>query len=249
MKRYWLVWLLPALLLGCAGASRPKVTDTAPPAVKPEVIQDAVPYPAPILRAGNTSPYTVLGKSYQVMRSAQGYREEGVASWYGLKFHGRKTANGERFNSYLATAAHKTLPIPTWLKVTNLVNNRQIVVKVNDRGPFHGDRLIDLSYGAALKLGFADAGTAKVLLEAIDVPGMTDLRPQSTGVYLQVGAYAHQASAQTVREQVAKVLEAPITVEQASSGGSTVYRVRVGPLQSEQAREQVRRQLQAAGLL
>jgi len=243
------VFLWASLLLGCAGASRPPIVDSAPPAVDPQVVQDAVPYPAPIMPAGNSSPYTVLGKSYHVMHSAQGYQEEGIASWYGLKFHGRKTANGERFNSYLATAAHKTLPIPTWLRVTNLANNRQIVVKVNDRGPFHGDRLIDLSYGAALKLGFAEKGTAPVRLEAIDVPGMTDLRPQSVGIYLQIGAFARQQSAQTVRDQAAMVLDAPVTIERAENGGTTLYRVRVGPLQSEPAREQVKRQLQLAGLL
>lgn len=243
------VFLWTSLLLGCAGASRPPIVDSAPPAVDPDVIQDAVPYPAPIMPAGNSSPYTVLGKSYDVMRSAQGYREEGIASWYGLKFHGRKTANGERFNSYLATAAHKTLPIPTWLRVTNLANNKQIVVKVNDRGPFHGDRLIDLSYGAALKLGFAEKGTASVRLEAIDVPGVSDLRPDAVGIYLQIGAFVRQQSAQTVRDRAAVVLDAPVTLERAENGGTSVYRVRVGPLQSEQAREQVKRQLQVADLL
>ena len=243
------VLLWASLLLGCAGASRPPIADSAPPVVAPEVIQDAVPYPAPIMPAGNSSPYTVLCKSYDVMHSAQGYREEGIASWYGLKFHGRKTANGERFNSYLATAAHKTLPIPTWLRVTNLANNKQIIVKVNDRGPFHGDRLIDLSYGAALKLGFAEKGTAPVRLEAIEVPGMSDLRPHAVGIYLQIGAFARQLSAQTVRDQAAVVVNAPVTIERAENGGKTVYRVRVGPLQSEPAREQVRRQLKVAGLL
>ncbi len=113
----------------------------------------------------------VLGKSYNVMDTEAGYSERGVASWYGGKFHGHKTSNGEVFDMYLASAAHKSLPIPSFLKVTNLDNNRSIIVRVNDRGPFHGDRLVDLSYAAAVKLGYADRGTARVQLDAIIANG------------------------------------------------------------------------------
>ena len=107
---------------------------------------DAVPRADPILEAGNRSPYTVNGRSYRVLENHSGYRERGIASWYGTKFHGQKTSNGEIFDLYQATAAHKTLPIPSYVRVTNELNGRSVVLRVNDRGPFHSDRVIDLSY-------------------------------------------------------------------------------------------------------
>ena len=135
--------------------------------IQPSAVSEVVPEPTERTLAGNRNPYTVLGKTYYVLPSEVGYRERGIASWYGEKFHGHKTSNGEIFDMYQATAAHKSLPIPSFLRVTNLDNNRSIVVRVNDRGPFHGDRLIDLSYAAALKLGYVERGTARVQLEAI----------------------------------------------------------------------------------
>ena len=118
-------------------------------------IPEVVPEPFARTLAGNRSPYTVLGKTYHVMVTEDGYNERGIASWYGEKFHGHKTSNGEVFDMYKVSAAHKSLPIPSFLRVTNLDNNRSLVVRVNDRGPFHGDRIVDLSYAAALKLGYA----------------------------------------------------------------------------------------------
>ena len=131
-------------------------------------LPDAVPKVEPIRKAGNKSPYTVLGKTYQVLPSSLGYRERGIASWYGNKFHGRKTSNGEIYSMYEMTAAHKSLPIPSYVKVTNLDNGRTVVVRVNDRGPFHGSRIIDLSYAAAKKLDYSNKGTANVEVVAID---------------------------------------------------------------------------------
>src|SRR5690606_5966440 len=131
-------------------------------------IDEPVPKVEPRTRAGNSSPYKVLGKTYHVMQSPDGYKEKGVASWYGKKFHGRRTANGEVYDMYAMTAAHKTLPIPSYVRVTNVKNRRSVIVRVNDRGPFHGDRIIDLSYTAAKKLGFENSGTANVAVEYID---------------------------------------------------------------------------------
>lgn len=131
-------------------------------------IPDAVPRWEPRTAAGNKSPYTVLGKTYQVLSSADDYRERGFASWYGQKFHGRLTSNGEVYDMYGMTAAHKSLPIPTFVQVTNVENGKAVIVRVNDRGPFHGDRIIDLTYAAAKKLGFVDQGTAEVEVTAID---------------------------------------------------------------------------------
>ena len=131
-------------------------------------IQNAKPKVEPRSRGGNFTPYTVLGKTYRVMKSSKGYKERGGASWYGTKFHGRLTSNGERYDMYEMTAAHKSLPIPTYVTVKNLENGREIIVRVNDRGPFHKGRIIDLSYAAASKIGMLKKGIARVEVEAID---------------------------------------------------------------------------------
>ena len=165
------VALLAALLGACSG-SEPRVAweNDGMPAVRldPSQVRDAEPRPDPILDAGNTSPYTVNGVEYRVLTTGAGYREEGTASWYGTKFHGNKTANGEIYDVYLPSAAHRSLPIPSYVRVTNLENARSIVVRVNDRGPFHAERVIDLSYAAAVKLGVIQHGTAPVRVEALD---------------------------------------------------------------------------------
>ncbi len=129
---------------------------------------DAVPRDEPHSRGGNKSTYEVWGKKYNVMPSSRGFTQRGLASWYGKKFHGHLTSNGEIYDMYAMTAAHKNLPLPTYARVTNLENGRIVIVRVNDRGPFHGDRVIDLSYAAASKLGYHKKGVAKVLIEAID---------------------------------------------------------------------------------
>lgn len=121
-------------------------------------------------RAGNPPVYEVFGETYYVHNSSADYRERGIASWYGEEFHGRATANGETYDMYAFTAAHKSLPIPTWVEVTNLDNGRRVIVKVNDRGPFVAGRLIDLSYGAAAELGMIESGTAQVEVRALGVP-------------------------------------------------------------------------------
>ncbi|RBP84166.1 septal ring lytic transglycosylase RlpA family protein [Marinomonas rhizomae] len=135
--------------------------------IKVDHLPDLVPKWEAKSRGGNKSPYEVWGKKYWVMDSAQGYVAEGTASWYGKKFHGHKTSNGETYDMYGFSAAHKSLPLPTYLKVTNLDNQRSVIVRVNDRGPFHGDRLIDLSYAAAARLDYHKKGLARVRIEAI----------------------------------------------------------------------------------
>ena len=162
--------LLLSSLSGCqSGDSFARQKDSGPShEVDVSQLADAVPRVDPITIAGNKNPYTVNGVTYQLMPSAKGYSEEGMASWYGNKFHGRKTSNGETYSMYGMTAAHKTLPIPAYVRVTNLTNGRQIIVRVNDRGPFHGGRIIDLSYAGAKKLGYHQHGTARVRVDAID---------------------------------------------------------------------------------
>ncbi len=179
-----LALLLHALLLAACSSRAPAPEpaaprgdiDSAPQALKEHqvaAIPDAVPRHEVRTRAGNANPYTVLGKTYHLLPDSRGYREVGVASWYGMKFHGRPTANGERYDVFGMTAAHRTLPIPSYVRVTNLANGRSVVVRVNDRGPFHDNRIIDLSWVAARKLGFADRGTARVEVVAVhaDDPG------------------------------------------------------------------------------
>ena len=168
-----LLAVLLAVLSGCGffgGLSKPGGSRDSAPNVtldKRKII-DATPKVEPRSRGGNFTPYTVLGKTYRVMKSSKGYKEKGGASWYGTKFHGRLTSNGERYNMYAMTAAHKSLPIPTYVKVKNLENGREIIVRVNDRGPFHEGRIIDLSYAAATKIGMLKKGTSRVEVEAID---------------------------------------------------------------------------------
>jgi rare lipoprotein A len=206
-------------------------------------VAEIIPVHITRTRAGNRSPYTVLGKSYNVMDTEAGYSERGVASWYGEKFHGHKTSNGEVFDMYLASAAHKSLPIPSFLKVTNLDNNRSIIVRVNDRGPFHGDRLVDLSYAAAVKLGYADRGTARVQLDAIIVNGdsASSAGAQSNTVqissnfgarkYLQVGAFSQRATAEKISRELRNLTDRPVfirSVETVNNG--VMHRVRIGPL-------------------
>ena len=151
-----------------AGGRYSILQDHAPTGdIKVDHLPDLVPSWEQKSRGGNKSPYEVWGKKYWVMDSAQGYVAEGTASWYGKKFHGHKTSNGETYDMYNFSAAHKSLPLPTYLKVTNLDNQRSVIVRVNDRGPFHGDRLIDLSYAAAARLDYHKKGLARVRVEAI----------------------------------------------------------------------------------
>ncbi len=152
-----LIALLFFLTSGCSAGSplNNQNKDSAPAHVPINIssISDAVPKYEKRTRAGNPPEYKVFGKQYKVLAKSKGYQKRGVASWYGVKFHGRKTSNGEVYDMYGMTAAHKTLPIPSYVRVTNLKNKKTIVVRVNDRGPFHENRVIDLSYTAAVKLG------------------------------------------------------------------------------------------------
>ena len=265
--------LLGAVAAGCGssssdGGSRYSISRDRAPArgIDPDSIEDVVPGPIVRTGAGNRSPYTVLGRTYTVLPTEEGYSERGVASWYGEKFHGHKTSNGEVFDMYKVSAAHKSLPIPSFLRVTNLDNNRSIVVRVNDRGPFHGDRIVDLSYAAAVKLGYADRGTARVQLEAItgdfsvsppetrhdalraarnpSVERMAaelaraEAEPATGGLYLQVGAFSVPGSAEELSRRVRAFTSRPVFVHSVEAGSRGVlHRVRVGPVNGpEEAR-------------
>jgi rare lipoprotein A len=168
---FLLVMLVVAALAGCALA--PKHIGDArddgpggPLPSDPDRIADARLRSEP-LNPGANNPYIALGRKYFPFQSLRPYRQRGLASWYGRKFHGKPTSSGERYDMYAMTAAHTLLPIPSYVRVTNLSNGRSVVVRVNDRGPFHSDRIIDLSYAAAYKLGYVNAGSTHVEVEAI----------------------------------------------------------------------------------
>ena len=228
---------------GCGYAPEP--SDSAP-TMPPDVsgISDAVPKVEAKSRYGNPPVYEVLGKRYTVLKSSAGYAERGVASWYGTKFHGRRTSSGEPYDMYAMTAAHKSLPLPTYVRVTNLRNHRSAVLRVNDRGPFHSDRIIDLSYTAAIKLGILADGTGLVEVVAIDPRTYGKAQPLTARaddrnaaseetpyqLFLQVGAFSVRANAERLRGELAPVFEERVFVSSAINAGPEVYRVRFGPL-------------------
>lgn len=214
------------------GKSRYKFEQDGAPLAKldPSTIVDAQPRHELILAAGNMNPYVVRGKEYQLIDQYRGYKERGVASWYGTKFHGHATSNGEIYSLYEMTAAHTRLPIPIYVKVTNLDNGRTAVVRVNDRGPFHSDRIIDLSYAAAVKLGYADKGTARVEIEVIDTDNVNVAADVSNArYYLQVAAFSKRSSAAALRQQLSADLGYPVMVASSGENESAMHRVRVGP--------------------
>ncbi len=226
-----LVFLL--LLAGCAKhktVEEPVGDGPSSRKIKASDVPDAVPREESLARYGNHSPYTVLGKTYTVMPSSKGYHERGMASWYGSKFHGRRTSSGEPYDMHLATAAHKSLPLPTWVEVTNLDNGKKMIVKVNDRGPFHEGRIIDLSYGAAIRLGVDKTGTARVDVRAIDVgsPKSSAVKV-ADGTFLQVGAFSERETAEDLAGKMMSAQIKPVSVQKSRG----LYKVWIGPYASE----------------
>jgi rare lipoprotein A len=225
--------------------------DGAPVSHKKWIWQDAVPQTEPAPTRGNRSLYSVKGQTYTVLPTADDYVEEGIASWYGTKFHGRQTANGDIYDLFAATAAHRSLPIPSYVRVTNLRNRRAVVLRVNDRGPFHDSRLIDLSYGAALALGFAESGTAPVRVEAVTPPG-NESQQKSTAErsrYLQLGAFKSLQTAERVSKEAAdrQGWEYPMAITAVDVRGQRLHRVRVGPFDNPSALQHAQDILEAGG--
>jgi len=192
--------------------------------------------PAPQQPAGYPKPYKVFGKWYQPLPDSKGFRQRGIASWYGKDFHGKKTSNGEIYDMYAMTAAHKTLPLGTYVRVHNLENNRELEVRINDRGPFVRGRIIDLSYTAAKKLGLVGPGTADVEIVALGTPAATDGGTGRTFVQgdyysgnftFQVGAFANRENAERLKRKLDEQYKnAHITLY--DRGDKIFYRVRVG---------------------
>ncbi|MGM0570684.1 septal ring lytic transglycosylase RlpA family protein [Marinobacter sp.] len=260
--------VLALVLAGCS--STPQETDHSGrytiaqdhgPAEDVDVtgVANAVPRYEQPRSAGNKSPYTVWGNQYRVMAAsdADGYVQRGIASWYGKKFHGHKTSNGETYDMYKMSAAHKSLPLPSYARVTNLDNGRSVIVRVNDRGPFHGDRLIDLSWAAAKKLDFLGKGTARVEVASItvdedgsmtlagqpwspdgdrdeDVAESFDAQPEPSApegdaLFVQLGSFSQVAPARQLEQAVRQRTEEPVRVRQISTASGDFHRVQVGP--------------------
>lgn len=210
---------LAACRSGSGGYVEPR--DGPPLRTPPDIanLPDPIPRDEPRSKRGNPPSYTVRGRTYHVLETAAGYKATGNASWYGKKFHGRLTSSGEPFDMFKLTAAHTTLPIPTYLQVTNLANGRSTVVRVNDRGPFHSERIIDLSYAAAVKLDFADRGTTRVRVETLT---------EQPRFFLQAGAFRELAAADALRDNLRKLTGTSVHVVEVSD--DRLFRVRVGPV-------------------
>ena len=260
--------LLLALALQLTACGFGGTTRRPPPGPPPGGLQnvpDAVPHPEPLSRYGNPDSYVALGKRYYVMKNATGYDERGIASWYGPDFNGKRTSSGETYDMYQMTAAHKTLPIPCYVEVTNLENGRRAILRVNDRGPFKENRIIDLSYVAARKLGVWAKGTALVEVRAIDpahpdrvVASAPPTQPTSSPpskpasgkpvqFYLQVGAFFERSNAERMRLRVVQV--APeVRIAPGESHGQSVYRVQIGPLTDVDVSDRIVNNLDRMGL-
>jgi len=256
-----IAWVL--LLSGCGTLSRQEEPAPAPPQPQaapakgayykddgpganppPDLaaIADAVPKPEPLHRFANR-PYQVFGKDYVPLANsapnAAPFRQTGIASWYGRRFHGSPTSSGETYDMYAMTAAHPTLPIPSYARVTNLANGRSVVVRINDRGPFHADRIVDLSYTAAWKLGYADVGSARVVVESVasgrPAPvqeAKAEVKADGKGLFLQLGAFSARESAENFGARVARELAWLSEAIQVVAGGA-LFRLQLGPYRSQ----------------
>jgi rare lipoprotein A len=250
-------------LAGCSSTSVIEQQDglnhSPPPAAELASIPDAIPRREPLSRYGNPVSYQVLGKEYKTLEDHRGYRETGIASWYGSKFHGRRTSSGEPYDMFAMTAAHKSLPLPSYARVTNLKNGRSVVLKINDRGPFHDNRLIDLSYTAAWKLGIVDEGTGLVEVTTLDpktpaakMQPETDLLAQVVDVetpplpalFLQVGAFGDLTNANRMKSRLEEALRTDVRIEEYE----TLYRVRVGPITSTELYDHLTDRLNHMGI-
>lgn len=257
--RRWCAALALPVLSSCSSLpSHGYYQEDGPPAVAVDAAQvpDAVPRAEPRSPYGNPPYYEVNGQRYQVMASSAGYVERGIASWYGSKFQGKRTSSGEPYDMNGMTAAHPTLPIPSYVEVTNLRNGRHVVVKVNDRGPFLRNRLIDLSYVAAVKLGITAEGTGLVEVRAIDPAApakpaqAADTTPAPDGhtaLYLQVGAFSDRDKAQRLQQRVSEA-DPGAGVRVREGATDKLYRVRIGPLPNVQEVDRLSRKLSELGL-
>jgi len=240
-KNILVFFILIALILSACSSGRYQDRHDSSPSRLPHQgeLKDAIARAEPHSRGGNKD-YRVRGIDYQVLNSAQGFEQTGTASWYGKKFHGHLTSNGEIYDMYAMSAAHKNLPLPTYLKVVNLANNKSVIVRVNDRGPFHQDRIIDLSYSAAYKLDMLKTGTARVKISAIIDFGekvkksnlVAEHKKVSSTVIalnkniIQVFATSKLSLAQKTAKALSKIYLQPVNYPNKNG----IYRIQIGPI-------------------
>lgn len=277
----WFFALCATVILASCSTSQSRYSqpqDSAPQRpVDVSQVKDAVPRPEPRSRYGNPQSYVVNGKRYHTLTASKGYTERGIASWYGTKFHGHRTSSGEPYDMYQMSAAHKSLPLPTYARVTNLRNGKSVIVKINDRGPFHDNRLIDLSYAAASKLEILGEGTGLVEVKAIDPhqyakeqsrPSILASKPKVTqpasqapvgatpiaaspnpAVYLQVGAFLSRSNAERLQSKLTGLqMPAKLHISEGMSNEKRVFRVRIGPLDTIESVDQLTQLLVAQGI-
>ena len=250
--------LLAATLAGCGLFGG---RDPAPVAIAKVAAPKRSPAPGsagePLSRYGNPEFYVVNGVRYVPLKSADGYAERGIASWYGPDFHGELTSTREDYDMYQMSGAHKTLPLPCWVEVTNLENGRKVRLRINDRGPFKDNRIIDLSYAAAMKLDVVQKGTAFVEVRAVAGPSAPPLRTAaatpSAGasppkMYLQVGAFGDRANADRLREELEPSLGAPVRVYEDTSHAPPLYKVQLGPIRDVGHADQLLSALATVGI-
>ena len=276
---FWVFVLLVTGQVACTTKKHPGVITAIPPVAKApprELPPDAIPRVEPRSRYGNPASYTVFGKRYYTLPNSQGFTERGIASWYGKKFHGRRTSSGETYDMYAMTAAHTRLPLPTYVQVTNLENGKQVVVRVNDRGPFHQNRVIDLSYSAASKLDIVEQGTGLVEIRALDPlhyrlsekPGDTPSQIADAGehqdapawasspgqqagrpiIFVQVGAFSERAGADQLLNQLRLLDLGAISISSIIKDAEELHRVRIGPLPTVQSADDTFAKLSDMGM-
>lgn len=260
MRRAVLAVGLSFALCACGGLSRGGYyRHDGPPryqTVDVSRVPDAVPRDERLSETGN-DPYTVNGNTYYPVRTSRGYRERGVASWYGRMFHGRRTSSGERYDMYAMTAAHRTLPLPSYARVRNLRNGKQVLLKINDRGPFLHNRLIDLSYAAAHRLGIVATGTGLVEVVVVGPDSMiadkkiavpvTSAIPPPPSIYIQVGAFSESGNAERMRRRLYGHTYSPVITQHARVDGGDVHRVRVGPIATVDEADKIVQRMQWQG--
>jgi len=222
--------------------SNPKI----PPATSPSV-------PAQVSESNIERFYVVHGRRYAIMKSSQGFSETGIASWYGNPFHGRKTSNGETYDMHAMTAAHKHLPLPTFVEVTNIQNNKSVVLRVNDRGPFVGDRVIDLSFAAAKALDIIQQGTGTVRVRALDDLNLAEdndrLLQADQASFIQVASFTQHSNAFSYQERLIKNgIAGSRIIQVADDSGQTLLRVQIGPITSGQSYDEIVKKLKKIGI-
>lgn len=260
-KRILFILLSCLLLFSCGRLDKVIAPGDAAPDKQVDVstIPNAVPKNEPKSRYGNPESYVVFGKRYYVLDSSKNYVEKGIASWYGTKFHGRRTSSGETYDMYAMTAAHKTLPLPTYVQVKNLNNGKYIIVKVNDRGPFHENRIIDLSYTAAIKLDIIKKGTGLVEVRAIDPMRSTKnslvnekknetSTNQDISFYIQVGTFGELENAEILKQKLSSLGDDLIKISNVVTSGKTLYRVRIGPITDTKLSDPIVAKLSSFGI-